>query len=91
MTFLLRHINFLTPWTEDLHARGTDFLAHSDRQGMLSFAEHSWTDPKSTFQVFFTHDCKSFGGDDVAGVDEAVYVSGFLVDGEVAEWINGYR
>jgi len=52
---------------------------------MLSFAEHSWTDPKSTFQVFFTHDCKSFGGDDVAGVDEAVYVSGFLVDGEVAE------
>lgn len=69
MTFLLGHVDFLTTRAVDLHPGCPDIFTHTDRKYMLSLAEHAWTYPEYSFNVLFSHDRQSFGGDDVSGVD----------------------
>ena len=90
MTFLLGHVDFLTARAVDLDPRCPDIFAHTNRKYMLPLAEYAWTYSKYSFNVLLSHDGKSFGGDDVSGVDETVDISCLLVDGEVSKSRGSY-
>lgn len=91
MTLLLGHVDFLAAWTEDLHPRGADFLAHADRQCVLPLAKHPRTHPKGTLLVLVSHYGQTLRCYYVSRVDKSVDVGGLLVDGEVSGWRREYR
>lgn len=55
VTFFLRHIDFLAPWTVYLDSWGSDFLTHSDWKDMLPFAKDSGTYSKYSFGILLLH------------------------------------
>ena len=81
MTFFLWNINFLASRAEYFYPGGSDFLAHAYGKNVLSFAKHSGTDSKYSFDKFFPHERLSFGGCYKSGMDKPIDVSGFLIDG----------
>lgn len=58
---------------------------------MLPFAEDSRTDSEDPFLILVFHHGKSFGSDYEAGVNETVYVCGFLVYSEISRSQQVYR
>lgn len=84
MAFLLGHVDLLAARAIDFDSGSADFLAHTDGQSVLALAQHPRTHSESSLQVLVPHDRQPLGGHDVPGVDEAIDVGGFLIDGEVA-------
>lgn len=80
MALLLRNVDFLASGTKHFNPGGSDFLAHSYRQNILSFAEHPGTYSKHAFDKLFAHESLPLGSGYEPGVDEAIDISGLLVD-----------
>ena len=91
VTLLLGHVDLLAPRTEDLHSRSAYLLAHANRQSVLPFTQHPWTHSERPLEILLLHDGQTLGSDDVASMDQSVYVSGLLVYGQVSGLNKEYR
>ena len=85
MTLFLGHVHFFASGAENLDSGCANVFAHADGQDMLPFAEDSRTYAKDSLKVLFLHEREAFGGEYEPGMNEAINVGGFLVDGEISE------
>lgn len=85
VALLLGHVDLLAPRAEDLHPRCSNFLAHTNRQGVLPLAQHPRTHPESTLYVLVPHYRETLRGNYISRMDESVDIGGLLVDGKVSK------
>lgn len=84
VTLFLGHVDLLTTRTEYFDPGGTNFLTHANGQNMLPFTQDSGTDTEHSFKELLFHHSQSFGGEYKPGMNQAIDISGLLIDGKIS-------
>ena len=80
MALLLGNIDLLASRTVYFDSTRTDLFAHPDWQSRVPVTQDPRTHSKGSFHELLFHDGQTLRSDDVASMDKAVDVGGFLVN-----------